>query len=57
MLIHSFEFPLPNGLEVKEILALTCDWIAGSDHYVLSKSDFDGLLEKMRILLKKDWKR
>ena len=46
MLIHSFEFPLPNGLEVKEILALTCDWIAGSDHYVLSKNDFDGLLEK-----------
>lgn len=53
MLIHSFEFPLPNGLEVKEILALTCDWIAGSDHYVLSKSDFDGLLEKNEDIIEK----
>ena len=29
MLIHSFEFPLPDNLEVKKILQLACDWIIG----------------------------
>ena len=53
MLIHSFEFPLPDNLEVKKILQLACDWIIGSKHYTLSKDDFNGLLDKTDEIIEK----